>query len=432
MRLYDPVRLLTRMPGPLAGVKVLDFTRHMAGPYATLVLADYGADVVKVESLPAGDPSRVTGVDFVERGGSRESALFLMWNRGKRSLAVDMRRPEGKAVIRRLALDADVLVENYRPGVAEQMGIGYAELSELNERLIHCSISAFGREGPMAGHPGTDPVVQAASGVMSVTGEPDGGPCLVGVPIADFTGAMTCVQGVLLALLARERTGRGQKVDVSMLHALMSSLTTRLASHWTTGEDPRRHGGAHSVVMPYEAFRTADGYAVAGVWGGNDGWRPFCETIGRPELADDERFPDNVSRVRRRDELKPLLDETFAERTTGEWEERFRARGVLFSPVYTFSEILAHPQVTGSGFVGEVEHPTLGRVAQLGPVIGLSETPGRIHSPPPTLGQHTRDVLGGAGYDDEGIAALARDGVIVDAPPGRAPVPTASVDGSVL
>jgi formyl-CoA transferase/CoA:oxalate CoA-transferase len=392
---------------PLDGVRVLDFTRHMAGPYATLHLGDYGADVIKVES-PGGDPSRRTGVDFIDE----ESALFLIWNRGKRSIALDLRKPEGVEVIHRLARTADVVIENYRPGQADKIGIGYDALSAINDQIIYVAISAFGPTGPLAPFPGTDPVVQAASGVMSVTGEPDRGPSLVGVPIADFTGAMVGVQAVLLGLLAREKTGRGQRIDVSMLHALLSSLTTRLASHWATGEDPQRFGSAHSVVMPYEAFATADGFAVAGVWGGNDGWAPFCEAVGLAALANDERYATNQQRIAARQELRPVLAAEFVKRTTAEWEARFRELGVLFSPVYTFSEILGHPQITESGLVQSVEHPTLGAIPQLGPTIELHETPGRIGAPPPLLGQHGEEVLREAGYEDEEIEALGAAGVV--------------------
>ncbi len=337
---------------PLDGIRVLDFTRHMAGPYAALALSDYGADVIKVESIGSGDPSRRTGVDFM----GDQSSLFLIWNRGKRSIAIDLRQPEGLEAILRLVPTIDVVLENYRPGQADRYGVGYEALSRLNERLVYCSISAFGQDGPLAPFPGTDPVVQAASGVMSVTGEPDRGPSLVGVPIADFTGAQQAVQGILMALLVRERTGRGQKVEISLLAGLLSALTTRLASHWTTGEDPGRFGSAHSIVVPYEAFETADGWAVAGVWGGNDGWGPFCDAVGLPALATEERYLRNEDRVRLRDELRPVLQREFRRRTTTEWEQRFRAGGVLFHPVYTFSQILAHPQVAQAGLVTSMEH----------------------------------------------------------------------------
>ncbi|HMG41630.1 MAG TPA: CoA transferase, partial [Acidimicrobiales bacterium] len=250
------------MVAALDGVKVIDFSRHMSAPYGTVVLGDFGADVVKVESVPEGDPARRTGTAFVDG----VSGLFLQWNRSKRSLAVDMRQPDGLEVVRRLVADADVLVENYRPGVTDAIGIGYQAMSELNPRLIYCSVSAFGPDGPIASYPGTDPVIQAMSGVMSLTGEADGGPLLVGIPIADFTGAMTMVQGVLLGLLAREKTGRGQRVDIPMLSALVFGLTTRLASYWADGDDPVRHGAAHSVVAPYQVYATSDGKVVAGAW----------------------------------------------------------------------------------------------------------------------------------------------------------------------
>lgn len=377
----------------LSGVRVLDFSRHMAGPYAAQTLADHGADVVKVESLPEGDPARHIGVDFV--GG--QSALFLIWNRGKRGLALNLREPDALDIVRTLVAKADVVLVNYRPGVADRIGIGYDNLSAINSRLIYCSVTAFGPVGPLASEPGTDPVVQAMSGVMSVTGEPGGSPNLVGIPIADFTGSMLAVQGILLALVARERTGHGQKVEVSMLAGLLSSLTTRVASHWATGKDPERHGSAHSVVVPYQAFKASDSYFVAGVWGG-EGWPNFCAAVGRPELAGDPRYKTNADRVANRDELTKLLDSIFAEKAREHWAERFRARDVLYSPVLTFSEALNHPQVVAAGLVQHLAHPAAGLLPQIAPPITLTDTPGALDRPPPLLGEHTREILSEAGF----------------------------------
>ena len=399
------------MSGPLEGLRVLDFSRYMAGPHGTQMLADYGADVIKVEPLPGGEGSRQTGTDFIKG----ESALFLMWNRGKRSIALDLRKPEGLSVVRKIAATADVVVENYRPGVADTIGIGYDALSEINPRIIYCSVTAFGPTGPLAGRPGTDPIVQAVSGVMSVTGEADGDPLLVGIPIADFTGAMLCAQGVMLGLIARERTGRGQHVDVSMLYGLLSGLTTRLATYWATGEQPQRFGSQHSVVVPYQAFRTADGFAVAGVWGPGESWPRFCEAIDRPDLAEDPRYATNADRVERRDEMAELLGEVLCTRTTAEWEGRFAAAGALFGPIYDFGDILDHPQVREAGLVQTVEHPTLGSIPQLGPPILLSDTPGGVTSAPPVLGQHTTAVLEEVGYNAAEVEHLEELGIVVDA-----------------
>ena len=396
------------MTKPLDGIRVLDFTRHMAGPYGTMLLGDYGADVIKVESLPAGDGSRSVGTAFV----GDESALFLIWNRGKRSIALDMRTPEGLEVAHKLAASADVVFTSYRPGVADKIGIGYDQLSALNDQLVYVAVTAFGPEGPLAPYPGTDPVVQAMSGVMSVTGEPDRGPSLVGIPIADFTGAMVGAQAAMLGLFARDRTGKGQMVDVSMLYALLSSLTTRLASHWVDGEDPPRHGSAHSVVVPYEAFETSDGHVVAGVWGGAEGWHKFCRAVGEPELAEDERYLTNPQRVAARPALTTYLQAIFVTRTSAEWEVAFNREGALFGPVFTFSQILSHPQVQQSGLIQTVEHPTAGEIPQLGPVIFLHDTPGEIAGPPPLLGQHSEEVLREAGYSEDEISAMFDRGIV--------------------
>ena len=396
---------------PLDGVVVVDLTRQMSGPYASMVLGDFGAEVIKVEASPKGDGARYIGNTFV--GG--ESTMFLTWNRNKRSICVDLRSDEGKGVLSRLIEQADVVMENFRPGVADEMGVGPEAVLARNPRVVYCSINAFGSTGPWSRRPGTDPVVQAMSGVMSVTGERDGDPVLVGIPVADFSSAMLAVQGILLGLMARERTGKGQRVEVPMLHALVFGLTTRVGPYFANGVNPTRYGNQHSQVVPYQAFRTKDGYAVAGTWGEKD-WPSFCEALGCFELANDERFLTNVERVARRDELTPLLQERFLDRTTAEWEEIFSARKVLFAPVNSFSDVFNHPQSEALGLVTEVEHPTAGVQKQVAPAVRLESTPGAIVRPSPLLGQHTREILTERGWSQDEIDALVGQGVLVEAP----------------
>ncbi|HEY4094879.1 MAG TPA: CoA transferase [Baekduia sp.] len=390
----------------LDGVKVVDLTHHMAGPYATLVLGDHGADVIKVETLD-GDASRRGGADYF----GDQSALFLLWNRGKRSISVNLRTPEGLAILHDLIRDADVLIENYRPGVADKIGVGWEAMSELNPRLIHVSVSAFGPQAPLREAPGTDPVVQATSGIMSLTGERGGNGVLIGAPVADFTGAMHAVQGVLLALLARERTGRGQHVEVPMLFGMISMLSTRLGTYWTTGVDPEPMGSSHAVHVPYQVFRTADGQVMAGSFGG-DSWPKFCRAIEREDLLADPRFTTGPLRREHRDAITAIIEPVFAQRTTEEWRGRFLKEGALFAPVLKISEILDHPQVREAGLVQSVTHPTVGEVPQIGPPITLSETPASIDRPPPLLGEHTDELLRSIGYDDARIAQLHAAGIV--------------------
>lgn len=385
----------------LQGITVVDFTRHMSGPYGTLLMGDFGADVIKVESMPNGDPTRKMGTAFVDG----ESGMFLIWNRSKRSLALNTRSDEALEIVDRLVKHGDILAENFKPGVADDIGIGYERVSGINPRLIYLSISAFGQTGPMAESPGTDPVVQAVSGVMSVTGDAEGEPALVGMPIADFSAAMVAFQGALLGLVARERTGRGQRIDVPMLGAVAFGLTTRLASYWAEGRDPVRAGSAHSAVAPYQLYHAADGDIVAGAWAA-DSWPRFCVAVGRPDLETDPRFASNRDRVTNRSELNAILDLTFRSHSVAEWEARFKEANALFGPVLTIGQMLEHPQMKALGMLGSVDHPRIGTIPQLAAPIFMSDTPSSMRRPPPMFGQHTRDVLCELGYSDTEIGGF--------------------------
>lgn len=395
------------MQSALQGISVLDFTRHMSGPYGTLLMGDFGADVIKVESMPHGDPTRKMGTAFVDG----VSGMFLNWNRSKRSLALDLRQGEAMEIVSRLVAKSDILAENFRPGVADTMGIGYDAMAMLNARLVYLSISAFGAQAPLAQYPGTDPVVQAMSGVMSLTGEADGDAVLVGFPVADFSAAMVAFQAALLGLLARDRTGRGQRVEVPMLAALMFGLSTRLANYWASGEEPRRMGSAHSSVAPYQLFHAADGAVVAGAWT-SDTWPRFCDAVGLPELVGDHRFVTNTDRVRNVRELNGILQERFGQRTVAQWEEAFHDASALFGPVLTVPQVLAHPQIEALRLVQTMQHARLGPLPALAAPIFMSETASAIQRPPPEFGEHTVEILEEVGYSAAQIGRLADKKVV--------------------
>ena len=376
------------MPLPLAHIRVLDLSRVLAGPHCTMLLGDLGAEVIKVERPGSGDDTRHWGPPFV--GG--ESAYYLACNRNKKSITLNLKSPRGREIAAELAAQSDVLVENLLPGTLDELGLGYEALSARNPRLVYCSISGFGQDGPYRNRPGYDLLVQAMGGVMSITGEPDGEPMKVGVAISDITAGLYAATAILAALAARERTGRGDRIDISLLDATVSWLANVASSYLVTREPPKRYGNAHASIVPYQAFRAADDYFVVAV--GNDGqWQRFCRAIERPDLATDERFRTNPQRVERRATLLPLLEQHFATRPAAYWLERLEQAEVPAAPVNTLDRVFADPQVLARSMLVEAQHPTIGTLRMTGSPLKLRSIETRPLEPPPLLGQHTEEVL---------------------------------------
>lgn len=398
---------------PLNGCTVLDLTRVLAGPHCTMQLADMGARVIKIERIGRGDDTRAWGPPFV----AGESSYFLSLNRNKESLALDFKQPEGRAVLDRLIERADVLVENFSPGTLEALGLGHGDLAARYPRLIYCSITGYGQSGPGKDRPGYDAIAQAEGGLMSVTGPADGDPYRLGVAIADIAAGLLAVQGILLALLVRERTGVGQRVDISLLDAVASLLTYQAGIYFTTGRAPGRMGNRHPSIAPYDTFDAADGVLVLAV--GNDGqWQTFCAMAGLDPLADDKRFATNGARVVNYGALRPELERVIARRTRREWVDRLVPAGVPCAPVRTLNEVFADPQLLARGMVEQVRHPSVGDLQQLGVPVKLSATPGAICSPPPRLGEQTAAILQHTlGFTPEEIQRLEAAGVVQCAPP---------------
>lgn len=374
-------------PAALAGVRVVDLSQVLAGPYCTMLLGDLGADVVKVEP-PEGDQSRRS---LGTRRGE-DCSGFLAVNRNKRSVVLDLHTTEGRRALHALVDRSDVVVENFRPGVAERLGAGYAELAERNPRLVYTSVSGFGRTGPYADRPGYDLIAQALAGLMSVTGTADGDPVKTGPPVADLAAGLFAALGTLAALLARDRTGAGQRVDTSLYQAALGLAVWETAELWATGTVPGRIGSAHRMVAPYEALRTRDGHIV--VAGNTDRlWRALCATVGRPDLPADPRFAGNADRLAHRADLVAELEAALSAASTEEWVARLVAAGVPAAPVRDYGQVLADPHTAALGAVTEVAHPVLGALPQLAPPLGLAATPPAVRRPPPRLGEHTAEVL---------------------------------------
>jgi crotonobetainyl-CoA:carnitine CoA-transferase CaiB-like acyl-CoA transferase len=391
---------------PLDDLVVFDLSRILSGPYCSMYLGDFGARVIKLEHPDGGDDTRGFGPPFV----NGESTYFMSINRNKESVAIDFKDARGRELARRLAARADILLENFRPGALERLGLDYKQLRETNPRLIYCSISGFGHSGDpdWVRRPGYDLAIQGMGGLASLTGASDGPPFKVGTSIADMIAGLYALIGILVALHARQRTGRGQHVDISMLDGQISLLTYHAGIHFATGGVPSRRGNQHPSITPYETFRACDGFVNIAV--GNDGqWRAFCAAVAGPlaTLGTEARFATNAARVERRAELESLLQPIVAARTVADWLTLCDGAGIPCGPIHTVAEALAHPQVLARDMVVPLCHPTAGDIRVTGVPVRLSDTPGAIRTPSPLLGEHTRAVLRDVlSVDDATIADL--------------------------
>ena len=394
--------------GPLSGMVVLDLTQILAGPTCTMVLADMGADVIKVEKPNGGDDNRRMAPPFIKDW----SAGFLAVNRNKRSLALDLRNEEGRNVFLRLVEGADAVVENFRPGVMERLGLGYEALKALKPRLVYCTISGFGSTGPARNRGGFDLVAQGVSGLMSITGHPNSPPAKVGVPITDLTAGLFGANGIMAAYIHALKTGQGQMVDTSLMEAGIAYTVWESSVYFADGEIPGPLGSAHRTSAPYQALRTRDGYLNLGA-ATQPTWEQLCRAIGREDLMDDDRFRNPWDRKAREEELASLLEETFSTRDTGDWLELLDSAGVVAGPIYNMEQVYHDPQVLAREMLVDYEDPELGTIRNIGVPVKLSETPARIRRRAPALGEHSAEILLERGFSQDEVNGLLANGTIL-------------------
>ena len=397
--------------GPLEGITVLDASQVLVGPFCTMQLADLGADVIKVERPDVGDQTRGWHPPQFGEGDDAVSAYYSSVNRNKRSITLNLKSEEGRALVRELAAEADVFVQNFRVGTLEEWGLGYEDLSEANPDLVYCSLSGYGEWGPYADRPAYDLIMQAEGGFMSITGEEGGAPVRVGVAIADIGAGMYATQAILAALFHRERGGSGQKIDVSLFDGQVAWLSYMASYYFATGDPPGRMGSKHPTITPYQAFPTQDGYVVVAA-ASEKLWRNLCHALDRADLLADERFETNADRVEHREALEATLEATFADRTTDDVVETLEEGGVPARAVHDVADVFDHPQVEARGMHREVSHPDVGSIEMAGSPMHLSGTPTTIRSRPPKLGEHTDEVLAELGYTEAERERLREEQVV--------------------